>query len=241
MSDEAAVLLAKRELVMANRILAREGVIDDYGHVSVRHPVDPSRFFLSRSRSPELVDLDDIMEFHLDGSPVEPATRQMYSERVIHGAIFSARPDVNAVTHHHARAVLPFTNTPTPLKPIFHMGSVIGPTIPVWESRDEFGDTNMLVDTLEKGHSLARALADNSCALLRGHGAVCVGASLKAACFVSIYLKENAQLVLDTLPLGQPTYLSDEETRMTAEMLLSPRIIQRFWDYRLARAGFKGL
>jgi hypothetical protein len=213
MSAEADILLAKRELVIANRILAREDVIDDYGHVSVRHPVDPSRFFLS----------------------------QMYSERVIHGTIFSARPDVHAVTHHHARAVLPFTNTPTPLKPIFHMGSVIGSTIPLWESRDSFGDTNMLVDTLEKGHSLAQALGGNSCALLRGHGAVCVGASLKAACFVSIYLKENAQLVLDTLPLGPPIYLSDEETRMTAEMLLSPRIIQRFWDYRLARAGFKGL
>jgi ribulose-5-phosphate 4-epimerase/fuculose-1-phosphate aldolase len=241
MSDEAAILLAKRELVIANRILAREDVIDDYGHVSVRHPLDPTRFFLSRSRSPEIVDLDDIMEFHLDGAPVEPATRQMYSERVLHGTIFAARPDVGAVTHHHARAVLPFTTTATPLRPVFHMGSVIGGHVPVWESQDAFGDTNMLIDTLEKGRSLARTLGANTCALLRGHGAVCVGADLRAACFVSVYMKENAELLLKTLPLGQPTYLTQGETEATAAMLLSPRIIQRFWDYRLARAGFKGL
>jgi ribulose-5-phosphate 4-epimerase/fuculose-1-phosphate aldolase len=240
-STDAAILLAKRELVMANRILAREDVIDDYGHVSIRHPLISDRFFLSRSRSPEIVDLDDIMEFHLDGTPVEPATRQMYSERVLHGAIFAARPDVGAVAHHHARAVLPFTTTKVPLRPIFHMGSVIGSHVPVWESQDEFGDTNMLIDSLPRAQSLARTLGSNTCALLRGHGAVCVGADLKAATFVSVYMKENAQLLLETLKLGEPVYLTDKETTETAAMLLGPRIIQRFWDYRMARAGFKGL
>jgi ribulose-5-phosphate 4-epimerase/fuculose-1-phosphate aldolase len=241
MSSDAAILLVRRELVMANRILAREDVIDDYGHVSVRNPENPGRFFLSRSRSPEIVDLDDIMEFNLDGTPAEPATRQMYSERVLHGAVFAARPDVGAVVHHHARSVLPFASTGVPLRPVFHMGSVIGSEIPVWDSQHEFGDTNMLIDSLPRAESLARALANNSCALLRGHGAVCVGADLKAATFVSVYMKENAQLLLETLRLGEPVYLTEKETSETAAMLLGPRIIQRFWDYRMARAGFKGL
>ena len=241
MSEEAVVAHALRELVVANRIMAREDVIDDFGHVSIRHPLDPGRFFISRSRSPEIVDLDDIMEFTLDGEPIDQRGRVMYSERILHGAIYMARADVNAVTHHHARPVIPFTNTGVPLRPIFHMGSVIGAQVPVWDSQPEFGDTNMLIDTLPKAQSLARALGGGRTVLMRGHGAVCAAETLRAAVFVSIYLKENAELVLNTLPLGEPVYLTEGEVEQTATMLLSPRILQRAWDYRVARAGFRGL
>jgi ribulose-5-phosphate 4-epimerase/fuculose-1-phosphate aldolase len=240
-SEEAVVDHALRELVVANRIMAREDVIDDFGHVSIRHPLDPGRFFISRSRSPEIVDLQDIMEFTLDGEPIDQRGRVMYSERILHGAIYMARPDVNAVTHHHARAVIPFTNTGVPLKPIFHMGSVIGAEVPVWDSQPDFGDTNMLIDTLPKAQSLARALGSGRTVLMRGHGAVCAAETLRAAVFVSIYLKENAELVLNTLPLGEPVYLTPGEVEQTASMLLNPRILQRAWDYRVARAGFRGL
>jgi ribulose-5-phosphate 4-epimerase/fuculose-1-phosphate aldolase len=240
-SSEAVVENALRDLVIANRILAREDVIDDYGHVSVRHPLDPGCFFISRSRSPEIVDLQDIMEFTLDGEPIDQRGRVMYSERILHGGIYMARPDVNAVTHHHARSVLPFANTRIPLRPIFHMGSVIGPEVPVWDSQGEFGDTTMLIDDLPKAQSLARALGQGRTVLLRGHGAVCVGESLRAAVFISIYMKENADLVLRTIPLGEATYLTPGETELAANMLLSPRILQRSWDYRVARAGFGGL
>lgn len=241
MSSDAVIEHALRELVIANRILARENVIDDYGHVSVRHPLDPGRFFISRSRSPEIVDLQDIMEFTLDGEPIDQRGRVMYSERILHGAVYMARADVNAVTHHHARPVLPFTTTRTPLRPIFHMGSVIGVDVPVWDSQPEFGDTNMLIDNLPKAQSLARALGRGRAVLLRGHGAVCAGDSLRAAVFISIYMKENAELVLQTLPLGEAVYLTPGEIEQAAAMLLSPRILQRSWDYRVARAGFRGL
>jgi ribulose-5-phosphate 4-epimerase/fuculose-1-phosphate aldolase len=241
MDKEAVLENTLRELVIANRILARENVIDDYGHVSVRSPVDPERFFISRSRSPEIVDIQDIMEFTLEGEPIDQRGRVMYSERVLHGAIFRARPDVNAVTHHHARAVLPFANTRMPLRPIFHMGSVIGQQVPVWDSQDEFGNTRMLIDDWPKAASLARTLGDGRTVMLRGHGAACVGSSLREAVFVSIYMKENAELVLQTLPLGEATYLTPEEVDMAAAMLLEPRILARSWDYRVARAGFRGL
>lgn len=241
MNEQAVIDNSLRDLVIANRILAREGVIDDYGHVSIRHPTKPNHFFISRSRSPEIVDFQDIMEFTLSGEPIDQLGRVMYSERILHGAIYMARPDVNAVTHHHARSVLPFTNTGTPLKPIFHMGSVMGTEVPVWDSQAEFGDTNMLVDTLPKAHSLAAVLGSRRAVMLRGHGAVCAGADLRAAVFISIYMKENAELVLQTLPLGEPTYLTEGEIEQTGNMLLSPRILQRSWDYRVARAGFRGL
>jgi len=241
MSNNATLENALRDLVIANRILAREGVIDDYGHVSIRNPQNPDHFFISRSRSPEIVDLQDIMEFTLEGDPIDQRGRVMYSERVLHGAIYRARADVNAVTHHHARAVLPFTNTKQPLRPIFHMGSVIGAEVPVWDSQPEFGDTNMLVDDARKAESLARSLGQRRTVMLRGHGAVCVGDNIRAAVFTSIYMKENAELLLQTLPLGEPIYLTPGETEETARMLLSPQILQRSWDYRLARAGFRGL
>jgi ribulose-5-phosphate 4-epimerase/fuculose-1-phosphate aldolase len=138
----------KRDLVLGNRILAHERVIDDFGHLSVRSPEDPDRYFLARSRSPELVELDDILEFTLAGEPVDVPSPAMYAERTIHGAIYQARADVNAIGHHHTRAVLPFTVAKVPLKPLFHVAAIIGETVPLWDSQLEFGDTNMLVDDL---------------------------------------------------------------------------------------------
>lgn len=239
MSD--AVAHAIRDLVLANRILAQEDVIDDFGHVSVRHPTDPGRYFLARSRSPLAVTADDIMEFTLDGMPVDQRGRRMYSERAIHGAIYMARPDVMAVTHHHARSVLPFTVLPIELRPLTHMGSVTGRHVPMWDSQPEFGDTNMLVDDLPRGRSLAAALGQARCVLLRGHGACCVGRSLREAVFVSVHMTHNAGLVLASLAHGTPTWLTDGEVEQAADMLLSEVPLARAWDYWITRAGFAGL
>ncbi|MGO7133565.1 class II aldolase/adducin family protein [Rhizobium leguminosarum] len=229
------------QLVVANRILAREGIIDNFGHVSVRHPLRDDRYFLSRSRSPEIVSRDDIMEFTLDGEKVSDDPRSPYAERHIHGAIYKDRPDVNAVAHHHARPVLPFTMVNQPLKPIFHMASVIGTNVPVWDSQDEFGDTNMLVDSMEMGHSLARALGGGRAALLRGHGAICVAQDLRAVVMISIGLRDNAALIQSTLALGPVKYLSDGEIEKTSAMLLGEMPLRRAWDYWVARAGYSGL
>jgi HCOMODA/2-hydroxy-3-carboxy-muconic semialdehyde decarboxylase len=236
-----AVAHAIRELVIANRILAREDVIDDFGHVSLRHPERPDRYFLSRSRSPVAVTSDDIMEFELDGTPIAQNGRRIYSERAIHSAIFMARPEVRAVIHHHARPVIPFTVTKTPLKPVFHMGSVMGAEVPVWDSQDEFGDTNMLVDDLPRGHSLARALGPHRSVLLARHGACNVGVSLRAAVFTAVYMKDNAAMVLASLPYGPVTYLTPGEVEQTATMLLSDMPLARAWDYWITRAGFGGV
>jgi len=184
---DPAIADALNQLVLADRILAREDVIDDFGHVSVRSPLDPGRCYLSRSRSPEIVTRDDLMEFMLDGTPVAPDgrgldPRPMYRERALHGAVYMARPDVNAVTHHHARAVLPFTMGTVKLRPLFHMAAVIGHDVPVWDSQAEFGDTNMLIETMPQGHSMARAMGQQRCVLIRGHGATCAGARYGRPC-----------------------------------------------------------
>ena len=229
------------DLVLANRILAHEDVIDDFGHVSVRHPHDPGRYFLSRSRSPELVTRDDIMEFTLDGTPIDANNRRPYLERVIHGAIYAARPGVHAVSHHHARAVLPFAAGLAPLRPVFHMAACIGPHVPVWDSQAEFGDTNMLVETPEQGASLARALGDASCVLLRAHGATCVGATLNEVAFTSIYMKENAELQLRMMQFGEPSFLTPGEIDQAWAMFRGPGPARRTWEYRVSRAGFPGV
>lgn len=237
----SATAHALNQLVLANRILAREDVIDDFGHVSVRSPADPGRYFLSRSRSPEIVTLDDLMEFTLEGDPIDQKGRAMYRERALHGAVYMARPDIHAVTHHHARSVLPFTMGRVTLRPVFHMASVIGHAVPVWDSQAEFGDTNMLIETMPQGQSMARAMGQERCVLIRGHGATCAGASLREAVFVSIYLKENADAMLRMLPLGEPTYLTPGEVDQARAMLLSNLPQNRTWDYRVSRAGFAGL
>lgn len=228
-------------LVIANRILAREDVIDDFGHVSVRNPLNRDTYFLSRSRSPAVVTRADIMEFTLDGDVVGDDPRRPYAERHIHGSLYKDRADVNAVTHHHARSVLPFTMVDVSLRPMFHMASVIGPSINIWDSQDEFGDTNMLVDSMEMGHSLARALGDNRVALLRGHGCICATHDLRSVIMVSIALKDNAALVQQTRQMGEVKYLSDGEIEKAGAMLLSEMPLARAWDYWVGRAGYSGL
>jgi len=159
------------DLVIANRILAHEGIVDAYGHVSLRNPTNPERFILSRSRSPELVEARDIMEFTLDGTVVGDDRRPPYLERFIHGSIYEARPDVMAVVHSHAEETLPFGITEVALKPMMHVAGLIGPRIPVWDIAEKFGDnTNLLVTNTDQGRDLARRLGDSKVTLMRGHG-----------------------------------------------------------------------
>ncbi|HEX2480589.1 MAG TPA: class II aldolase/adducin family protein, partial [Methylomirabilota bacterium] len=143
MSEGTNLDAALDDLVIANRILANEGVIDAFGHISVRDPRRPDRYFLARSRSPELVERRDIMEFDLENRPIDPQGRTMYSERPIHGSIYRTRPDVTAVCHNHARSLIPFSITGTPIKPVWHVAGGIGPEVPTWDVRDEFGDTDL--------------------------------------------------------------------------------------------------
>ena len=153
----------RHELAVANRILANEGIIDAFGHISVRNPRNPDRYFISRHRASELVDPSDILEMTLDSKPVVPTNVRLYSEMVIHGEIYKARPDVNSVCHHHAPAVLPFCATGVELVPLFHLGGTLGAKVPFWDSRDEFGDTNLLVRTPEEGASPARSARITCC------------------------------------------------------------------------------
>ena len=226
-----------RRLVAANRILANEGVVDAFGHVSVRDPRNARRFWLARSRSPALVELDDLMEFDLEGAAIDARGRTPYGERMIHAAVYAARADVQSVVHHHAYGVLPFTITDEPLRPVVHTASIIGAEIPVWDIRTRFGDTDMLVRSIEQGRDLAAALAGNTCALLRGHGAIVVGASIERAVLTAIYLQVNANVLLQALPLGAPAGLSAAEIARSAETQFSPLALDRSWEYFCQRAG----
>ena len=229
-----------RELVTANHILAREGVTDALGHISVRHPDRPDRFFLSCSRSPELVKLDDIMEYDLDCNPIDQRGRTMYFERPIHGAIYQARPDVVSVVHNHAYEVIPFGLTRRPLRPCVHPAAGIGAHVPVWDSRTSFGDTNLLITDMEKGKDLARGMGESNSVLMRGHGCVVVGGGIKQAVLNAVYFKINASLVLQCLQIGDDiTYLSDGEIELTRKIAYADNSLTRMWDYWSRRCGDK--
>jgi HCOMODA/2-hydroxy-3-carboxy-muconic semialdehyde decarboxylase len=230
-----------RDLAVANRILAREGVVDAYGHVSVRHPEDPERYILSRSLSPAMVTPSDLMEFNLEGEALNGDDRTGYGERPIHGAIYEARPDVQAVVHNHSHEVIPFTVTNVPLRPIIHMGTGIGQNVPVWDIRTNFGETNMLVLKMNQGRDLAQCLGTGRVALMRGHGCVVVGPNLKEAVMVAIYLEVNAGLQAKALQMGEVTYLSPEEERLYGEIHFSSLSMDRAWSYFLDRADLTGI
>ena len=226
------------DLVIANRILANENVVDAYGHVSVRHPRDPQRFFLARSLSPERVERADIMEFDLEGNPAGGDARQPYLERFIHAAAYEARADVQAVVHAHAEDVLPFGITAAPLRPVIHSGSFMGEQVPVWDIRDKFGDTNLLVTNMPQGRDLARTLGGNNVALMRGHGFVAAARSLIEVVRMSVYVPRNARVLLAGLRLGEVKPLSPGEiaARNAGYQPYSPET-WRAWEYWATRAG----
>ena len=228
------------QLALANRIVAHEGVIDAFGHVSVRHPEKPDHYLLSRSRSPELVEPGDILEFDLDSNLLTPGNILPYGECVIHGEIFRARPDVMAVCHHHSASILPFCLTDLKLVPINSLGAVMGAEVPVWDSLDEFGDTPMVLTTNEQGASLARALGPHTMVLMRRHGATVAGASLKEVVFKSIVTCRNAELQLRSHMVGKVTPLTKGEAALSMDYTLRERPMGRAWEYwvtRLTKAG----
>jgi ribulose-5-phosphate 4-epimerase/fuculose-1-phosphate aldolase len=224
------------ELVTANRILAREGVVDAFGHASIRHPDHPDRYILSRARAPECIEADDLLEFTLTGEPIAAAGRKPYAERHIHGAIYERRPDVRAVIHHHSPAVIPFGVTGTTLQPIMHMCASIGAAVPTWDSRARFGDTNLLVTTMEMARDLAATLDLRPTVLMRGHGAVVAGASLREVVFNAIYLQLNAELQMRAAALGPITFLSEGEIA-AIQATRASFTYERAWEYWCGRAG----
>jgi HCOMODA/2-hydroxy-3-carboxy-muconic semialdehyde decarboxylase len=226
----------RRDLVLANHILAHESVVDAFGHVSVRHPERRDRYLLSHSRAPELVVDDDLVEFDLDGNSAELRGRTPYGERMIHGAIYETHPEVNAVIHNHAYEVIPFGVTSTPIRPIMHTCAVIGPDIPTWDIRAKFGETDHLVVTMEQGRDLARCLGARRVALMKRHGCVVVGRNLREAVNTAVYLQVNARMLLQTLPLGTPDYLTPAEIEKCTARQMSPLGLDRAWEYWCRRA-----
>lgn len=202
------------DLVAANHILAQHGVLDAWGHVSIRHPGKPDRYLLSRARAPALVASSDILEFDLDSNPVDVRGRAMFLERFIHGSVYRARPDVNAVVHSHSPTVIPFSVTGEPLRAISHVASFLVETAPVWEIRDVGITQGLLVTSNVQGRSLAGALANGPVALMRGHGNVVVAPDIKRAVHRAIYTELNARQLAMALSFGRPiTYLAPDEAQ----------------------------
>jgi HCOMODA/2-hydroxy-3-carboxy-muconic semialdehyde decarboxylase len=187
------------DLVAANRILADQGVLDGYGHVSARHDRDPAHFLMSRSLAPELVTAADIMEYGPDSEPVDPRGRASYLERFIHGEIYRVRPDVQAVVHSHSPSVIPFGATRQPLRPIFHMSGFLGDGAALFDIREAAGDTDMLISNGALGAALAKALGEKSAVLMRGHGSTVVGNSIEQAVYRAIYAEVNARLQIEVV------------------------------------------
>jgi ribulose-5-phosphate 4-epimerase/fuculose-1-phosphate aldolase len=228
------------DLVTANRILANENVVDAFGHVSVRHPVDSGRYLLSRALSPELVEPQDIMEFTLDGTPVDSSGRKPYLERFIHGALYEARPEIQSVIHNHSRSVIPFGITGERLRPVIHSCATIGHEAPVWDAQDAFGDTDLLITDMRMGRDLARAVGDGTCALMRGHGCTVVGRSIREAVYTAVYLEVNANLQWKASHFGKLKFLSPGEIEKINSRLGQAKPgegYDRSWDYWRRRAG----
>jgi len=229
-----------RDVVIANRILALNNVLDAYGHVSIRHPERPDRYFLARSLSPAIVDVDDVIEFQMDGTPVDANERRpLYLERFIHGGVYEKRPDVKAVLHSHADDLLPFSiSKTTRLRPVIHAVGDIGENIPVWDIADKFGDeTTLLVTNMDQGRDLAECLHCNRMALMRGHGFVCVGVSINDLVRLSVYIPRNARTQFAAMQMGDYKALSRGE--IEARMKLDPDspALRRGWEFWAREAG----
>ena len=237
-----AVTVALNDLIAANRILANEGVIDAFGHVSCRHPLRPTHFLMSRARAPALVEAADIIEFDGAGVPADAAGRRPYAERFIHAAILEARPDARAVVHDHSAEIIPFGLSKTPLQAVSHIGGIIGGPVPVWDIAEVVGPaSNLLVTNLDVGRSLARKLAGSTALLMRGHGAAIAGGSIRQATVAAITLNAQARILQNAIALGGGVRaLSPGEVAETAKIFSDETpgdAVGRTWEYWCARAG----
>jgi HCOMODA/2-hydroxy-3-carboxy-muconic semialdehyde decarboxylase len=224
------------DLVTANHILANEGVLDGYGHVSVRSPGNPNHYFLARAGAPGLVSAADIVEYDLDSNAVQNTSVTGYTERFIHGEIYKARPEIMAVVHCHCSEVIPFADTGVPLQPMHHMGWFIGQGVPVFEIRNAGGETDMLIRTPALGRAVAEALDGKLAVLMRGHGAAIAAPSLHLVVGMSYYLNLNARLQYQAMQLGQVsgkkiTPLDADESKKAVQDY------ERSWDYWKYRLG----
>ena len=212
------------DLVAASRILAQHGVLDAWGHVSMRHPKNPQRYLMSSARAPALVSAEDIMEFDLDSNPVDQRDRRVFLERFIHGEVFRARPDVNAVVHSHSPTIVPFSVTEQPLRAISGVASFLACGCPVFEIRDVGLTKGLLVSTIKQGAALAKVLGDRPVALLRGHGNVVVAPDIPRVVHRALYTEINAQQLVTALSFGKPIkYIEPDE-------MLDPQRLGDSWD-----------
>jgi HCOMODA/2-hydroxy-3-carboxy-muconic semialdehyde decarboxylase len=203
------------DLVAGNRILALEGVLDGMGHISVRHPNRPDRFFLARSMAPELVTAADILEYDLDGNAIDARDRTSYLERFIHSEIYRARPDVRAVVHCHTPSLIPYAASDVPLRAMYHMAAFVAEGVPIWDIRKAAGVTDLLVRDAKLGRALADSLGQKPAALMRGHGAVVVAGSIPNVVGRSIYLDVNARAQSQAIALGgKITYVEADEAKL---------------------------
>jgi len=190
------------DVVVANRILANENILDGLGHISARNPQRPDHFFLARDLAPGLVTSADLVEYDLDGNPVDAKAPQGYRERYIHAAIFKARRDVNAVVHSHMPSILPYTDSTVALRPMYHMAAFLVPGVPMFEIRTVQGQEGMLIDNNKVATALAQTLGNKTVALIRGHGAVIVGTTVPDAVSNAIFLDVNARVQSQAIALG---------------------------------------
>jgi HCOMODA/2-hydroxy-3-carboxy-muconic semialdehyde decarboxylase len=226
-STASATLLD--DLVTANHILVKEGVLDGFGHVSVRHDQRPDRFLIARSMAPALVQASDVLECDFEGEVQDPQNRKTYVERYIHSAIYKARPDVLAVVHSHSPAIIPFGVTGARLRAICHMSGFLGGSTPTFEIRHSAGETSdLLIRNQALGVALAKTLGASSVALLRGHGNVVVGVSLKQVVFRAIYTESNARLQSEAMRFGEVNFLTEGEAASTAAM--TDEHLDRPWE-----------
>jgi ribulose-5-phosphate 4-epimerase/fuculose-1-phosphate aldolase len=223
------------KVVIANRILYDQGVVDGLGHVSARHDSDPNQFLLSCNRAPGLVRHADVLCYDLDGNTVSPTTERSYLERFIHGEIYRARPDVMAVVHSHSPSVIPFGATGNRLRPIFHMAGFLGRGSALFDIREGFGETDMLIRNNEMGRALAQSLGKCTCVLMRGHGSTVVGNCVEQAVYRAVYAEVNAKLQSQALDLGEVTYLTAQEADLAAAA--NDTQIGRSWDLWRRRIG----
>jgi ribulose-5-phosphate 4-epimerase/fuculose-1-phosphate aldolase len=234
--NDAAVKLAIIDVAVGSRILANEKILDAFGHVSVRHPTDPNRYFMGRSLAPSLMTPADVVELDLDSNPVNKNAPPLFLERFIHGEIYKRRPDVMAVVHTHSPTTIPFGVTGNQLRPICHMTGFLLPGVPVFDIRDFDPESNMLIRNPALGAAHAETLADKPMTLMRGHGNVVTGLDVRNAVYRAIYCELNARLQLECALLGgEPRFLNEAESKGSEQVNID--VIERPWKYWVSRAG----
>ena len=217
---EDSIAEVKSDFITALRIISHEGLSDAFAHLSARTDGGDAMLFMPR-KSPALVNSNELFVVDFE-KPVPQSS--------IHQAIYKSRGDVKAVFHFHSPAVILLSVIGQTIRPMHNYSAIFYEGVPLYTGTGQ-------VESPARAGEMAKLLGDAKAVILRGHGAVVVGQSIREVCMLAVYLEESARLQTEAMKLGTPMFVERDDAERIAKRTFKPASTDRAWEHFKAKCA----